>query len=51
LFDPDIALEVFVFDDTDAEDAVATARGRGSEEEVGAATNEDALDAPSETPN
>ena len=51
LFDPDIALELFVFDDTDAEDAEATARGQVSEKELGAATDENALDAPSETPN
>jgi uncharacterized protein YbcI len=50
LFDPDIALEIFVFDDTDAKGAEATARGQVSEEEAGAATDEDALDAPSETP-
>jgi uncharacterized protein YbcI len=50
LFDPDIALEIFVFDDTDAKGAEATARGQVSEEEVGAATDEDAVDAPSETP-
>jgi uncharacterized protein YbcI len=51
LFDPDIALELFVFDDTDAEDAEATARGQVSEKELGAATDENALDSPSETPN
>jgi hypothetical protein len=51
LFDPDIALELFVFDDTDAEDAEATARGQVSQKEIGAATDESALDAPSETPN
>jgi uncharacterized protein YbcI len=51
LFDPDIALELFVFDDTDAEDAEATARGQVSQKEIGAATDESALDPPSETPN
>jgi uncharacterized protein YbcI len=51
LFDPNIALEIFVFDDTDAQGAEATARGRVGEEQAGAATDEDALDAPSETPN
>jgi uncharacterized protein YbcI len=50
LFDPNIALEVFVLDDTDAKGAEATARGQLDEEEVGAATDEHAIDAPSETP-
>jgi uncharacterized protein YbcI len=50
LFDPNIALEVFVFDDTDSRGAEATARGQIGEEQAGAATDEDALDAPSETP-
>jgi uncharacterized protein YbcI len=51
LFDPNIALEIFVFEGTDAHGAAeATARGQVDEEEVGAATDEDALDAPSETP-
>jgi uncharacterized protein YbcI len=50
LFDPDIALEIFVFDDTDAKGAEATARGQVNEEEAGAATDEDALDAPCDTP-
>jgi uncharacterized protein YbcI len=50
LFDPNIALEVFVFDDTDAKGAGANARGQVADEETGAATDEDALDAPSDTP-
>jgi uncharacterized protein YbcI len=50
LFDPNIALEIFVFDDTDAEGAEATARGQLDKVEVGAATDRDALDPPSETP-
>jgi uncharacterized protein YbcI len=51
LFDPNIALEIFVFEGTDAHGAAeATARGQVGEEGVGSATDEDALDAPSETP-
>jgi uncharacterized protein YbcI len=50
LFDPNIALEVFVFDDTDAKAAEANARGQVADEETGAATDEDTLDAPSDTP-
>jgi uncharacterized protein YbcI len=52
LFDPNIALEIFVLEGTDAHGAAeATARGQLGEEEVGAASDEVAVDAPSETPN
>jgi hypothetical protein len=49
-FDPNIALEIFIFDDTDAKGAEATARGQLGEEQAGAATDQDATDAPPKTP-
>ena len=49
LFDPNIALEVFVFDTTAAKGAEATARSQASEKDTSAATDQDALNAPSQT--
>ncbi len=48
MFDPDIVVEMFVFDsDACKEDRVATAEGQMQEGGVGMATDEDALDHPS----
>ena len=46
MFDPDVVVEMFVFDETAAEDArAATAEGQVTDESIGEATDVEALDA------
>ena len=48
MFDPDLVVEMFVFDSTgDRDDRAATAEGQLRDDTIGAATDEDALDTPS----
>ncbi|HEV7884515.1 MAG TPA: hypothetical protein VGO81_13165, partial [Solirubrobacteraceae bacterium] len=48
MFDPDIVVEIFVFDSTGRDDdRTATAEGQRRDDRTGEATDEEALDAPS----
>ncbi len=48
MFDPDIVVEMFVFDsDGDPDDRAATAEGQIRDDSIGEATDDDALDSPS----
>jgi uncharacterized protein YbcI len=48
MFEPDLVVEMFVFDSEGSSDAIeATAEGQLEDDERGAATDEDALDSPS----
>jgi uncharacterized protein YbcI len=48
MFDPDVVVEMFIFDDDAPGDAIeATAEGQTGDEPTGEATDEEALDAPS----
>jgi uncharacterized protein YbcI len=48
MFDPDIVVEMFVFDSEGSSDAIeATAEGQVRDDDAGAATDEEALDPPS----
>ena len=48
MFDPDVVVEMFVFDSEGSSDAIeATAEGLLEDRERGVATDEDALDRPS----
>jgi uncharacterized protein YbcI len=47
MFDPDLVIEMFVFDSTgDRDDRAATAEGQTQDDTIGAATDEEALDTP-----
>ena len=47
MFDPDVVVEMFVFDSEGSSDAIeATAQGQRQEAEQGVATDEEALDSP-----
>ncbi|MDP9135925.1 MAG: DUF2294 domain-containing protein [Actinomycetota bacterium] len=49
MFDPDLIVEMFVFDDKAPEESrVATGRGQANDDGTGEATDADALDEPSE---
>ena len=48
MFDPDVVVEMFVFDSEGSSDAIeATAEGQLADKDEGMATDKDALDAPS----
>jgi uncharacterized protein YbcI len=48
MFEPDVVVEMFVFDSpADAASRTATAEGQAEDSEIGSATDQDALDAPS----
>jgi uncharacterized protein YbcI len=48
MFDPDIVVEMFVFDSAaSTQDRAATAQGQTDDDDIGAATDDDALDHPS----
>jgi hypothetical protein len=49
MFDPDVIVEMFVFDQPRQDGIEATAGGQPEEEPTGAATDSQALDSPSET--
>ena len=49
MFDPDVVVEMFVFDEPAAQDArAATAEGQVADGSIGAATDDEALDSPSD---